>query len=235
MQSITLAYRHLGHAVWTRVLESTAPTLASQRQRLLGDLAGMESLRARAQHNTGSISLASQWMLLSLTCFLRPTLAADIGTFIGKSAMAMAHGMDFAGQPGHVHTCDVSNGVDLPRLTQTSIVQYPFISSTQMFSEMLKGGLGSQVGLVHLDGRLAQGDSELLSQVCKPTGVLMIDDFEGVEKGVANVMALRGVQRFARCLLVPPPERDVLERFGLYDHCSTALLIAPELLKFSAQ
>ncbi len=77
----------------------------------------MESLRLKAQCNTGSIPVASQWALFALAYFTGPEVVVEMGTFIGKSAMALAKGMDAAGKPGEVHTCDSAHHFDLPKLS----------------------------------------------------------------------------------------------------------------------
>ncbi|MBI5279962.1 MAG: hypothetical protein HY854_26260 [Burkholderiales bacterium] len=230
-----LSYRHLSMALWDRVFENAASMLRGRGDEIFGKLTGLEALRAKAQYNTGSIPLASQWALFSLAYFTRPAIVAEVGTFIGKSAVALAMGMDAAGQPGELHTCDMSNRFDLPQLTQTTVTQYTGCGSTQMFTEMTEDGYAGRVDLVHLDGRLMPGDLPLLPQLCAPQAVIVLDDFEGIEKGVQNLKVLRNMERFANWLLAYPPTREQLQRYGLPDGSTTALLFPGELLGFTAQ
>jgi predicted O-methyltransferase YrrM len=235
MKPFTLSYRNLSDALWTRLLEQSAPMLRAHGDEFFAHMGVLEDLRRKAQHNTGSISVATQWMLFSLANFIAPEVIAEVGTFIGKSAVALAKGMDSAGVAGEVHSCDASNHFELPRLSKTAITTYPGSGSTQMFSEMLEDGYAGRVDLVHLDGRLMKDDLPLLPQLCSPRAVIVLDDFEGVEKGVLNMLALRNSERFARYLLVYPPERWLLERFGLSDISTTAMLFPGDSLIFAPQ
>lgn len=235
MRPFTLSYRQLSEALWARIFEHSTPLLRSEGDEFFRQLGGLEALRAKAQHNTGSISVGTQWALFSLAYFTGPEVAAEVGTFIGKSTIALAKGMDASGKPGEVHTCDFANHFDLPRLSQTAITQYPGSGSAQMFAEMVEDGYAGRVDLLHIDGRLLKDDMPLLPQLCSPQAVIVLDDFEGIEKGVLNLMALRATERFARHLLVYPPERELLQRFGLPDASTTALLFPGDSLQFSPQ
>ncbi|HVZ47062.1 MAG TPA: class I SAM-dependent methyltransferase [Ramlibacter sp.] len=235
MKPFTLSYRNLSEALWTRVLENSAPMLRAHGAEFFAQMGSLEELRRKAQNNTGSIPVATQWMLFALAYFVAPEIVAEVGTFIGKSAIAIAKGMDAAGVNGEVHSCDVSNHFDLPKLAKTPVTTYPGSGSTQMFGEMVEDGYAGRVDVLHLDGRLMKEDLALLPQLAAPRAVIVLDDFEGVEKGVMNLMALRNTERFGRHLLVYPPERLLLERFGLPDVSTTALLVPGESLAFAPQ
>ena len=235
MKPFQLSYRNLSEALWARMFEHATPILRGQGSEIFSQLNSLEALRAKAQYDTGSISVASQWALFSLAYFVGPEVVAEVGTFIGKSAIALAKGMDASGKAGELHTCDFSNHFDLPKLSKTVVTQYPGSGSTQMFSEMVEDGYAGRVDLVHLDGRLMKEDLPLLPQLCSPQAVIVLDDFEGVEKGVLNLLALRNNERFAKYLLAYPPDRQVLERFGLPDVSTTAFLFPGESLLFAPQ
>jgi predicted O-methyltransferase YrrM len=235
IKPFSLSLRHMSGALWARIFENSASLLRAQGDDLFRQLGTLESLRAKAQYNTGSIPLATQWALFALAYYTAPQVVAEVGTFIGKSAVALARGMDAAGSPGELHTCDASNRIDLPALTQTEIEQYPGSSSTQMLSEMLEDGYAGRVDLLHLDGRLMKDDMPLVQKLCAPHAVIVLDDFESIEKGVINLMSLRAADPFSRWLLAYPPAADLLLRYGLPDHSTTALLFPNDSLQFTAQ
>jgi hypothetical protein len=62
-----------------------------------------------------------------------------------------------------------------------------------MFADMAEEGL--KADLVYLDGRLSQQDEEPLNKILAPHTVFVLDDFEGIEKGVANAMMLESPGR----------------------------------------
>jgi hypothetical protein len=54
---------------------------------------------------------------------------------------------------------------------------------------------GVKVDLIYLDGRLSQDDFEPLTKIAHEKTVFVLDDFEGIEKGVNNAMMLEGPGR----------------------------------------
>ena len=48
---------------------------------------------------------------------------------------------------------------------------------------------------VFLDGRIAAGDATYLLEIMSPKAVIVLDDYEGVEKGVANAMLFANSKR----------------------------------------
>ena len=73
--------------------------------------------------------------------------------------------------------------------------------STDMLKKILEEG--KKVDLIFIDGRVANEDCNLLAQVMNEGCVIILDDFEGVEKGVMNAMMLRSV--FRGMILIEPP------------------------------
>jgi predicted O-methyltransferase YrrM len=236
MRKIDLSSRLLSRAVWSRLFEQSAHLYRAQGDAFFLRMAELDALRGKAEYNTGSISTATQWALFSVAHALSPAVVAEVGTFIGKSTLSIAMGMDAAHVgSGEIHTCDMSNSMTLPTLTSTRVVQYPATGSTEMFTDLAADGFTNRVDFVHLDGRLQKSDLELLATLASPDLVLALDDFEGIEKGVANLIALRQTGSFKTQLLVPPPEAELLQRFGFWDHSSTALLLPAHLVRYTAQ
>jgi hypothetical protein len=225
----TLSPRVLTEPFWD-VLLSPGEERVAERAQLLDRLNGLEALRSQAAYNTGSIAFAAGWCLYSLVRHFRLTRALEVGTFIGKSTVSMASAMDDGGCPGEIFTCDMSNALDLPWAGQTTIRQFPSASSTQMLAQ-----LEGSFDLAFLDGRLQADDLPHMERLMAPDAIIALDDFEGIEKGVANLSRLRGLAKFKGHALVYPPPTAMLKRFGLTSYSLTAVLLPASRFEIAAQ
>lgn len=153
-----------------------------------------ESLRAKAQFNTGTVSDASCVYLRELTEALKPKVIVEIGTFIGKSTLSM--------KGGHIYTVDMSNDC-LP--SSENITTNPGMSSTQFLNELwTKKKL--LVDFFFFDGRIQMMDIPLILSMSHPKTVYAFDDYEMTEryeKGAINVMLMSPL--LPRHTLVQPP------------------------------
>jgi len=201
-----------------------------ERERLFAQLGGLEALREKADYNTGSVSVSAAWCLYSLVRHFRLGRAIEVGTFIGKSTVAMAAAMDDGGHPGEVFTCDMSNSLDLPWSGQTKIIQFKGASSTTMLQQ-----LDGAFDLAFFDGRIQPQEVARLEQLLSPDAIIALDDFEGVEKGVANLSLLRQSPRFKNHALIYPCPRPLLERRGFSSHSLTAVLMPASRFQIAAQ
>lgn len=234
-RSFNLSSRLLGEAVWTRMFEDAAHLLETCRHELVRRTNELESLRSLAQYNTGSIGVSAQLALFVLAHHWRPAKVLEVGTFIGKSTLSIALGAAAAGARCEIHTCDASNRFDLPAFAEAKVVQYQGTGSTQMLSDVLADDGQGAFQLVHVDGRLQAGDYELLSRLLSQDAIFALDDFEGGEKGVANLMNIRASGLFAKHLLLYPPNDAVRARYKLVDVCTTALMVPIDCLHLTAQ
>jgi len=237
MQKLNISTRLLSEATWRRIFESSGPRLIDKKQSFFELMASLEELRKLADYNTGSISASSAWALYSVVTYFQPTFILEVGTFIGKSTLAMALGLDDSLMgTGEIHTCDKSNEILLPNVTKTPIVQYSKKTSTEMFTEISStDGSDNKFEMLHLDGRAQEQDFPLLSKICNPEIIVALDDFEGFEKGVANLVNLRNFNLFPSHLLIYPPSDPFLRTFGFFDHSTTALLIPQATLQLTSQ
>lgn len=218
METLRINRTHLSRLFWDTVLESTAE---QPRHEFFERLRGLERLREHADYNTGSVSLATGWVLYSLAQYFQPQLIAEIGTFIGRSTLALHRGAPDA----ELHTCDNSNDIDLG--LGVRVKQYPKQSSVEMFSALR--GEEKKVDLLHIDGRL--NDHDL--QVLPPTQMFALDDFEGNEKGVANLIKLAGIEDGYQ--VIYPPDRLTLKNHLLLAPCNTAVLLPNNLIRLVRQ
>ena len=213
MNPITIDRAMLSEMVWRR-LRSDSPRRISEW------FAEADELREQADYNTGSLDRGDVADLQEIVSHFEPVTVAEVGTFIGRSTAAMATVMRDGGM---IHTCDVSNDIKLPVLSNTvGVCQYPKQTSTQMFQSLV--GSGTRVDLFYIDGRLAADDLPLIKKLMHDRTVFVLDDFVGVEKGVANAMnLLAGLGAPFYTLIYPRLMRK------------TAMLVPNTLLQFTAQ
>lgn len=224
-----LSPRVLAEPFWD-VMLTTGDERGPERERLFTQLAGLEALREKADYNTGTVSVSTAWCLYSLVRHFRLSRALEVGTFIGKTTVSMAAGMDDGGHPGEVSTCDMSNSLDLPWNGQTRITQFKGQASAAMLEK-----LDGVFDLAVLDGRIQPSEVGRLDQLLSPDAIIALDDFEGAEKGVANLSMLRQLPRFKNYALIYPCPRALLERRGFSSYSLLAVLIPTSRFQIAAQ
>jgi predicted O-methyltransferase YrrM len=149
----------------------------------------------------------------------KPKVVAEVGTYIGKSTLALVS------SGATVYTCDHSNDIKLP----FKVNQYPMKGSTEMFEDMLKNKI--KADLIFLDGRLTPRDIRLMAEIAHGNTVVLLDDFEGVEKGVANAQMFQ----YEGAMLVYPAEKDLLEKHGLPDESTLAMVVPHSVVRLTSQ
>lgn len=179
----------------------------------------LEELRAQADYNTGSLTDDDIYDLSALVRYFEPTVVCEIGTFIGRSTHTIADNM----KAGVIWTCDGSNALDLPAPENKNVTirQFKKTSSTEMFAKAMTER--QKFDLFYIDGRLSQRDVELMADCMYNRSVIVLDDFEGVEKGVANASMLLSSVAADFTLIYPKLERK------------TAVLLPLERIRFVRQ
>lgn len=229
MNNFNLSTRNFTRLFWSVILENSF-RWNYERESFFKNLEALESLRSGAKYNTGTISMSNAWCLYSAIRYFEINSIIEIGTFIGKSTLSMAAAVDSHSDEGIIHTCDFSNDIKLPWSGKTKIIQYPNTSSHSMLSM-----INSDCEFYHLDGRISSSDMELFEKMNCHNAIFALDDFEGVEKGVANLSQLRSNKVFAKHILIYPCPSDILERNGLLDSSLMAMLIPVSLINFTNQ
>lgn len=172
---------------WAETLAAVRPTWLPEIDQVIEQA---EARRSRAQYDTGTISRAACLYVRALSVRVRPRIAVEIGTFIGSSTFSM--------QAGHLYTCDKSNDC-VP--SSRTVTCYPFHSSTKMLRALANRGV--LVDFFFIDGRLREGDEDLLWRLSTRRTVYAFDDYEGHEKGVINVDRVH--PSVPTHHLIPPP------------------------------
>ena len=179
-------------------------------------------LREDADYNTGSVSIDAMSVLYSLSKFFQTKVIAEVGTFIGNSTCALALG---APEKSIVHTCDASNDLNVSSPAGKTIRRYPRFTSTQMFQSLISENI--KADMIFLDGRLSGNDKDLIGSVMRHETLFALDDFEGIEKGVANAMLLMPHKDIGAYyhLIYPPEDMD----------CHIAALVPKKLVEWTNQ
>ncbi len=233
MAQIRINRTKLSTIVWESIFENAAHIHADETQLLIKQASTLDILRTNAEYDTGSISTSAIWSIFSACHFFRPVKVAEVGTFIGKSTLSIAWAMDkHHNDQSCIYTCDFSNNINLDLSTKTKVKQYPKLSSTDMFNDIVQKNVSCDV--IFLDGRLQNSDYKLLPKLIHPKTVFLLDDFEGIEKGVVNAMVL--MQSLDKShFLIYPPSNDLLNKQGLKDACSIGMIIPKSLISFTNQ
>lgn len=183
---------------------------------------------ANMDYKTGSVPLSTAAWLFMLAFYLRPQRTVEVGTFLGKSTMALALGQN----GGEIWTCDKDNNVPgTPEQwseLNTKVHFHPKTTSTAMLNDK---ELKWPVGLLFFDGRILPDDIDPILTLSNDSTVYAFDDFEGTEKGVANVAALRTKDH----VLIYPPAPELLYPHGVTDRSTLALLVPVKMFRFTAQ
>lgn len=155
-----------------------------------------ETLRPKAEYNTGSVPLGSALIVRALAEWLKPAVAIEIGTFIGHSTFALQRGAK------HVYTCDKSNACVDSDARRTCFQK---TGSTKMLRTLVSMRV-PPADLWFFDGRIQDPDVDLILQLSTTRTVYAFDDYSSVkdhDKGVANVRKLWPALRGRRVLLEP--------------------------------
>jgi predicted O-methyltransferase YrrM len=188
MNSLQIGRRRFSELFWNIVDEKVSNVPWQEIEDMIAD---RQEYRCKAEYNTGSLSVNDAAELYRLVKFFKPSTIAEVGTFIGVSTMAMY----MADKYVSIDTCDMSN--DIPNSfvdTWGMVTYFPKTSSTEMFKKLAEEENPS-IDLIYLDGRLSQPDIEPLSKIVCEKTVFVLDDFEGIEKGVANALMLEHPSR----------------------------------------
>lgn len=192
MNSIQIGRKRFSEIVWNIIDEKVSDYPYETIERIVEQ---QQELRSQAEYNTGSVPYDDAVELYKIVKFFQPKIIAEVGTFIGVSTITM-----YESCKGEVdiYTCDFSNDIKLGM--PFNVFQYPKKGSHEMFTDMAEKGV--KADLIYLDGRLGQDDFQPLPKIVHEKTVFVLDDFEGVEKGVTNALMLESSGR----VLVYPRE-----------------------------
>lgn len=185
MKPIQIGRKRLSEVVWNIIGEEDG-----DEETVICDIVDeQQHLRAVADYKTGSVPVEDAIDLFLIVKYFQPKVIAEVGTFIGVSTRVMS---EAAQELSVIYTCDVSNNITVHE-GNLLISQFPKTPSHEMFKFL--ADTERKVDLVYLDGRLGQDDIEPLSKIIHDKTVFVMDDFEGIEKGVINAMMIEAPNR----------------------------------------
>ena len=214
MNSLRLNRRMISRAFWDLMDAQSLPEYD------IPPAEHFDRLREHADYNTGSLNEWDMLDLIAICSYFKPRVIAEVGTFVGRSTYALAVG---SGPDAVIYTCDASNDIPLPEMPHNAAgaLRHPHQSSVEMFNKLLAGEFANQVDLFFIDGRISEADRLLMEKLSHSKTVIVLDDFEGIEKGVTNAMLLGTPDH----ILIYPRVPDG----------KTALLVPIQLLQLTAQ
>lgn len=230
---LRLTPKNLTDLVWLQWIEDIEPELDQAKARLKDMFEQCEQMRGKMDYNTGSITFSAALALYIATRNIQPSGIFEVGTFIGKSTLSMALAVDRTGTGGQIFTCDGSNEFHLPAIAKCPVRGFPKTLSTDALAAVVK--TGARIDMVHFDGRVSAQDIDLLEKIADPRVVIALDDFEGMEKGVANLSVIRGRPFFAQHALVYPMSKLVIDKLGCHAGNTTAFLMPMSAFTFTWQ
>lgn len=232
MYSIPISAQALSSVVWRYLLASIDYELTPAKSRLSAAMEQCEKTRVLMSKKTGSISLASSIALYSVVRSIRPQTIFELGTFIGNSTLSMALALDGNGS-GEIYTCDGDNNFHLPNICKASIYPYPRTNSLVALKDLAHKKVS--IDMFFIDGRISPDDAYTMSEIAHEFTTIVLDDFEGMEKGVANLMVLKSIPQFSQYALIHPPASSLFEDLGMLSSSAIALLLPRSALRFTAQ
>ena len=230
MNKVEIGTKEFSKCFWNKIF-SESSSWSEEKHILFKIMRQLETLTEKAQNPTGSISPFTSYTLYCLTRFLQPTNILEVGTYIGKSTLSMAYGLNKKGSK--IHTCDFNNDIELINNTQCKIIQYHGVS-TDMF-KYLRQEKDIKFNLVNIDGRIPAEDVDDLVSILEDDAVICLDDFEGIEKGVVNHKTFIDSYKFEDYALIYPPQDSLIKELQFTGTCTTALMIPQSLISFVRQ
>ena len=233
MNKFPLNVRNLSQAISTRLVDIHSVELPYIVPDLVRDFRELEAHRARMAYNTGSISLAAGVFLYMVANVFKPRVIVEVGTFLGKSTWSLARGADWGeSAERHLYTADKDNPCCLPeKIGNVHIHPHPGKTGTEMFTGLIQAGI--KADLLSIDGRLQPDDLPLIRDLIHPETVILLDDFEGVEKGVSNLQLLTPL--LGPYIALPPVQEPRLVHLGVIGTHTTAMLLPSVLLSLTRQ
>ena len=236
MQTIKINPSDLSVIFWNKVLDNAFLKQKTIQKDFFQKIDRLDKLRKDSDYNTGSISSSSSWLLFSMVLFFKPQIIMEVGSFIGKSTISMALTADLNIDQNkcEIYCCDSSNKIIFPDISTTTIKQFHKTSSTEMLKSFSSE---TKFDIIHLDGRLQKEDFVLLSKNITEKTIFILDDFEGIVKGVINYLNLVNNSLISRKthLLINTINNEIAGRYGLLEKSTTAVVIPTNYINFTNQ
>ncbi len=233
MSKLYLSEKAVARCFWSAINSSACKSEAQRDVNLISELSAAKVDMFPTE--AGSVSVGNGVYLWLIAKYFSPKTVLEIGTYIGRSALALLFGGRLS--ISELYTCDGSYDClnfsdyknDMFEGDGGEIIDrikyFGNTSSTDLLKKIHSEG--KKLDLIFIDGRISPEDCQLFSQVMSPNCVFVLDDFEGIEKGVVNAIMLRNV--FRGTMLIEPPV-DNGDEIG-----NLALIVPTHIIKLSRQ
>ncbi len=230
MKNFRLSNRLFSLSFWEGVF-SYSDLGQSKKNNLFDEIEKLEILREQADYDTGSISKSSSWCLYCIVKYFEPKNIMEIGTFIGKSSWSMMKAQDDSGLiKSYFVTCDMSNDISIPWAGKSVLKQY----KKQKSNFMIKNETISP-DLVFIDGRISNEELLEFGNLINENTIIVLDDFEGAEKGVVNLFNLRKLSKLKSHFLIYPCDRKKLEEINEFSYAPMAIMLPAKMIELVPQ
>lgn len=235
MNSINLSSPELSPIIWKCIIDNTSFEFPQTIDELLEHYKNLDSYVSKMDFQTGSISVLSGITLYMLTRYFQPRKVFEIGTFIGRSTVSMALGISQHCDNGVIYTCDKDNDFYLDELKLGCRIEgMGKTLSTEALQKVCEKE--NSIDLFYFDGRLQDSDLQYIAQLLGEDTIIVVDDFEGIEKGVINCALLNNLPPFRSYFLVYPCPKGLFGFLNSYGGRSmTALLVPPKIFRLTPQ
>lgn len=228
MRNFQITQGYFSRLFWRTVFDYSLAH-GSLRRKVEKNFEQSEDLRELANYDTGSISLGECISLMCVSNYFKPHSVVEVGTYIGRSTYALSLGIKNAPDvPGRLFTCDASNNIKVEVAHDVQLYQHPGSMSYDMMA-----GIRDNVDMFFLDGSLVEADVSHIQRLSHPKTIFIIDDFEGTEKGIMNIIQLRKLLQ--KYFLVYPPQDDTLCRYGITRPNKLVVALPRVVLELKAQ
>ena len=189
----------------------------------------LDNYISKMDYKTGSISLLGGITLYMLIKYFQPRKVFEVGTFIGRSTVAMALGISQYCDDGIIYTCDKDNDFYLDELKLGCEIRG---DGKTLSTEALKkvSEKEDSMDFFFFDGILQNSDLEYIAQLSGENTILATDDFEGISKGVINFLFLKQLPCFSSYILVHPCPVGLLDFVHSYGSRSVIALLVPQTI-----
>ena len=224
MTNIYFSEKMMATAFWSELL-SSGTTIPAKKE--IEDIVEKSAKQLKYfPSEAGTISRDSCLILYLVAKYFSPKTVAEVGTYIGRSTLSVFRGANSSLE--NLYTCDGT--FDCLKFDEFDLINGDRIKyfGKTMSTEMLQGLVDRNIkklDLLLIDGRVSTKDLDLMENLLSESAVICIDDFEGVEKGVINVIMLR--EKFRQYLLLEP-------KFSTLN-TSMALLVPSTKIKLTRQ
>jgi len=95
--------------------------------------------------------------------------------------------------------------------------------------------LNGEFDLIFFDGRISDEELGILDNLISQRTIIILDDFEGMEKGIINLTKLRKVNKLNNHFQINPPTDEFLKGYQLKTHSLMGALVPISLFRFTNQ